>query len=166
MAPSIKKARANVSAGILLYRRRESSFEVLLAHPGGPFWARRDAGVWSIPKGLPERLDDADEELLAAAQREFEEETGLRPAGPFQELGQVRQKAGKVIHAWACEGDADPASLKSNVMRIEWPYGSGRWITFPEVDRYEWCDPQTAREKLNPAQAEFIDRLEALLPME
>jgi predicted NUDIX family NTP pyrophosphohydrolase len=161
--PSTKQARANVSAGILLYRRRESSFEVLLAHPGGPFWAKRDAGAWSIPKGLPERLGDADEEFLAAARREFEEETGLRPAGPFQELGEVRQKAGKVIHAWACEGDADTASLKSNATRIEWPYGSGRWITFPEVDRYEWCNPQTARAKLNPAQAEYIDRLEALL---
>ena len=139
----------------------------MLAHPGGPFWAKRDAGAWSIPKGLPERqpdsLNDADEELLAAARREFEEETGLHPAGPFQELGEVRQKAGKVIHAWACEGDADPASLKSNETRAELPYGSGRWITFPEVDRYLWCDPQTAREKLNPAQAEFVDRLEAVL---
>jgi len=156
---STKSARTNVSAGLLLYRRIGKGFEVLLAHPGGPFWAKRDAGAWSIPKGLV----DAEEELLAAARREFEEETGLRPAGPFHELGEVRQKAGKWIHAWACEGDADPASLGSNVMRAEWPYGSGRWVTFPEVDQYAWCDPQTAREKLNPAQAAFVDRLEALL---
>lgn len=157
--PSKKSARANLSAGLLLYRRRRGGFEVLLAHPGGPFWAKRDAGAWSIPKGLV----DADEEPLAAARREFEEETGLRPAGPFHELGEVRQKAGKLIRAWACEGDANLSSLKSNLVRAEWPYGSGRWIQFPEVDRYAWCDPQTAREKLNPAQAVFIDRLEAYL---
>ena len=156
---STKPARTNISAGILLYRRVGKDFQVLLAHPGGPFWAKRDAGAWSIPKGLI----DENEEPLAAARREFEEETGLRLAGPFQELGEVRQKAGKLIHAWACEGDADPASLRSNEMRTEWPYGSGRWITFPEVDQYVWCDPQTAREKLNPAQTAFIDRLEALL---
>lgn len=151
--------RTNVSAGLLLYRRTRGGFEVLLAHPGGPFWAKRDAGAWSIPKGLV----DAGEEPLAAACREFEEETGLRLTGPFRSLGSVRQKAGKLIHAWACEGEADPASLKSNSMRAEWPYGSGRWIRFPEVDRFDWFDPQTAREKLNPAQAEFIDRLEAEL---
>jgi predicted NUDIX family NTP pyrophosphohydrolase len=156
---STKPARANVSAGLLLYRRVGKSFEVLLAHPGGPFWAKRDAGAWSIPKGLV----DADEEPLAAARREFEEETGLRPTGPFHDFGEVRDKAGKLIHAWACEGDAEPADLHSNVMRAEWPYGSGRWITFPEVDQYAWCDPQTARDKLNPAQAAFIDRLETLL---
>ena len=156
---STKSARANVSAGILLYRRSVNEIEVLIAHPGGPFWAKRDAGAWSIPKGLV----DAGEQPLAAACREFEEETGLHPAGPFLELGEVRQKAGKVIHAWACEGDADPASLKSNEARVELPSGSGRWIMFPEVDRYLWCDPQTAREKLNPAQAEFIDRLVVLL---
>ncbi|MDQ3009673.1 MAG: NUDIX domain-containing protein [Acidobacteriota bacterium] len=157
---STKSARKNVSGGILLYRWGVDGIEVLIAHPGGPFWAKRDAGAWSIPKGLV----DAGEEALAAACREFEEETGLPPAGPFLELGEVRQKAGKVIHAWACKGDADPASLKSNVMRAEWPYKSGRWITFPEVDQYLWCDPQTAHEKLNPAQAEFVDRLIALLP--
>jgi predicted NUDIX family NTP pyrophosphohydrolase len=152
-------SRANVSAGLLLYRRTADGLEVLLAHPGGPFWANRDAGAWSIPKGLV----DAGEEPRAAAWREFEEETGLRPTGPFRPLGSVRQKAGKLVYAWACEGDADPASLKSNLMRAEWPYGSGRWIRFPEVDRFGWFDPQTAREKLNPAQAEFIDRLEAEL---
>jgi predicted NUDIX family NTP pyrophosphohydrolase len=155
----MKSKRTNVSAGILLYRRSGAHLEVLLAHPGGPFWAKRDAGAWSIPKGLL----DADEDPLAAAGREFEEETGLRLAGPFQSLGSVRQKAGKLIHAWACEGDADPAALKSNIMRTEWPYASGRWISFPEMDRFGWFDPLLAREKLNPAQAEFIDRLEAIL---
>lgn len=154
-----KSARASISAGLLLYRRCGGGVEVLIAHPGGPFWAKRDAGAWSIPKGLL----DPEEDALAAARREFEEETGLRPEGPFLELGEVRQKAGKVIHAWACEGDADPAELKSNVMRTEWPSGSGRWISFPEVDGYLWCDPPTAREKLNPAQAEFVDRLVAEL---
>lgn len=151
--------RANVSAGLLLYRRTRDGFEVLLAHPGGPFWANRDAGAWSIPKGLV----DAGEEPLAAACREFEEETGLRPSGPFRSLGSVRQQAGKLIHAWACEGEADPARLKSNLMRAEWPYGSGRWISFPEVDRFDWFAPQMARAKLNPTQAKFIERLEAEL---
>jgi predicted NUDIX family NTP pyrophosphohydrolase len=151
--------RAIVSAGLLLYRRTGDGLEVLLAHPGGPFWAHRDAGAWSIPKGLLA----AGEEPLAAACREFEEETGLHPTGPFLSLGSVRQKAGKLIHAWAWEGDADPARLTSNLMRVESPRGSGRWLRFPEVDRCAWFDPQTAREKLNPAQAAFIDRLEAQL---
>ena len=131
----------------------------MLAHPGGPFWAQRDAGAWSIPKGLV----DEGEDPLEAACREFEEETGLQPRGPFLSLGSVRQKAGKLIHAWAWEGTADPARLTSNLMRTEWPRGSGKWIRFPEVDQYGWFAPQAAREKLNPAQAEFIDRLEAQL---
>ena len=151
--------RATVSAGLLLYRRSAGSLEVFLAHPGGPFWRQRDAGAWTIPKGL---VDDG-EEPLAAACREFEEETGVRPVGPFRPLGSVRQKAGKVVHAWAWEGDADPARVTSNRMRAEWPRGSGRWLSFPEVDRCGWFDPPTARSKLNPAQAELIDRLEALL---
>jgi predicted NUDIX family NTP pyrophosphohydrolase len=151
--------RANVSAGLLLFRRRGGRVEVLLAHPGGPFWADRDAGAWTIPKGLA----GAGEDLLAAARREFAEETGLRPEGPFLPLGSVRQKAGKVVHAWACAGDADPAMLTSNTMSVEWPPGSRRRIEFPEVDRCAWFDPAEARAKLNPAQAEFIDRLEAVL---
>ena|SRR5437870_3112780 len=151
--------RTNISAGLLLYRRSERELEVLLAHPGGPFWAQRDAGAWSIPKGLV----DEGEDPLEAACREFEEETGLQPRGPFLSLGSVRQKAGKLIHAWAWEGTADPARLTSNLMRTEWPRGSGKWIRFPEVDQYGWFAPQAAREKLNPAQAEFIDRLEAQL---
>ncbi len=151
---------AGVSAGLLLYRRAAGALEVLLAHPGGPFWAQRDAGAWSIPKGLV----DEGEDLLAAACREFAEETGLHPQGSFLPLGSVRQKAGKLIHAWACEGDADPATLKSNLMRAEWPRGSGRWLQFPEVDRCAWFDPRSARQKLNPAQAAFVDRLADLLP--
>jgi predicted NUDIX family NTP pyrophosphohydrolase len=157
--PRQPKARRNVSAGLLLYRRTATDFEVLLAHPGGPFWAARDAGAWSIPKGLVE----ANEELLAAARREFTEETGLQPHGPFLPLGTVKQKAGKLIHAWACAGDADPAQLKSNLMRVEWPHGSGRWRSFPEVDRFGWFAPGQAREKLNPAQGELVERLAALL---
>jgi predicted NUDIX family NTP pyrophosphohydrolase len=151
--------RATVSAGLLLYRHTGGGWEVLLAHPGGPFWAYRDAGAWSIPKGLVEEGED----VLMAACREFEEETGLRPIGPFLSLGSVRQKAGKLIYAWACQGDADPSRLTSNLMRTEWPRGSGQWLRFPEVDRCAWFDPLTAREKLNPAQTAFIERLEAQL---
>src|ERR1700687_3996059 len=132
-----------ISAGLLLYRRPAGQLQVLLAHPGGPFWSRRDAGAWTIPKGLV-RLG---EDLLAAACREFQEETGLHPTGPFLPLGAIQQKAGKLIHAWASEADADPAHLKSNLTRVQSPYGSGRWLTFPEVDRYAWYRPRTARLK-------------------
>jgi predicted NUDIX family NTP pyrophosphohydrolase len=125
--PSTMATHVNLSAGLLLYRRTRGELEVLLAHPGGPFWAHREAGAWSIPKGLVAE----GEELLAAACREFEEETGIRPQGPFLSLGHVRQKAGKLIHAWAWEGDADPTRLTSTCMRIEWPRGSGRWFRFP-----------------------------------
>jgi predicted NUDIX family NTP pyrophosphohydrolase len=153
----VKSTRA--SAGLLLYRRSSGRLELFLAHPGGPFWHNRDDGAWTIPKGLAEPGED----LLAAACREFEEETGVRPVGPFLSLGSIRQKAGKVVHGWAWEGDADPAQVTSNTMRTEWPRGSGRLITFPEVDRCAWFDPMGARRKINPAQAEFIDRLEAAL---
>jgi predicted NUDIX family NTP pyrophosphohydrolase len=133
--------------------------EVFLAHPGGPFWRDRDLGAWTLPKGLVEE----GEEPLAAAVREFEEETGIYPRGPFLALGSVRQKAGKLVHAWAWEGEADPRRVRSNVMRAEWPRGSGRWLTFPEVDRCEWFDARSGRQKINPAQAELIDRLEAAI---
>ena len=158
-APPPRQRRPNLSAGLLLYRRGERGLELFLAHPGGPFWRDRDAGAWTIPKGVV----DAGEELLAAARREFEEETGIAPVGPFLSLGSVRQKAGKVVHAWAWEGDADPDRVTSNSARAEWPPGSGRWITYPEVDRCAWFDPAGARARINPAQAELIGRLEAVL---
>jgi len=147
------------SAGLLLYRRPSGRLEVFLAHPGGPFWHNRDAGAWTIPKGVAE----AGEDVLAAACREFGEETGICPVGPFLPLGTIRQKAGKVVHAWAWEGDADPGQVTSNTMQTEWPRGSGRLITFPEVDRCAWFDAPSARAKINPAQSELIDRLELAL---
>jgi predicted NUDIX family NTP pyrophosphohydrolase len=151
--------RSNVSAGLLLFRRPRGELEVFLAHPGGPFWEDRDLGAWTVPKGLVERGEDP----LATAVREFEEETGICPEGPFVPLGSVRQKAGKLVHAWAWEGEADARRVRSNTMRVEVPRGSGRWLTFPEVDRCEWFDAERAREKINPAQAELIDRLQAAL---
>ncbi|MFL5462080.1 MAG: NUDIX domain-containing protein [Gemmatimonadales bacterium] len=147
------------SAGLLLFRRSTGGLQIFLAHPGGPYWKTRDAGAWTLPKGVAE----AGEDLLFTAQREFQEETGIRPEGPFISLGAVRQKAGKIVHAWAWEGEADPTQITSNTMKTEWPRGSGRWLTFPEVDRCAWFSPAQAREKINPAQAEFIDRLEVAL---
>jgi predicted NUDIX family NTP pyrophosphohydrolase len=151
--------RASVSAGLLLYRRSGRGLEVFLAHPGGPFWTTRDLGAWTIPKGIVAE----GEALLDAARREFEEETGIVPQPPFLPLGSIRQKAGKTVHAWAWEGNADPATVSSNRSRVEWPRGSGKWLDYPEVDRCAWFDPATARSKLNPAQAELLDRLEASL---
>lgn len=148
-----------VSAGLLLFRRPAGRLEVFLAHPGGPFWRDRDAGAWTLPKGGVH----AGEALLEAACREFEEETGVRPHGPYLELGSVRQRAGKRVHAWAWEGDADASAVTSNVMRAEWPRGSGRWITYPEIDRCAWFTPDAARTHLIAAQAEFVARLEARL---
>ena len=147
------------SAGLLLFRRGDAGLELFLAHPGGPFWTRQDAGSWTLPKGMVEE----GEEALEAACREFREETGIEPHGPFLPLGSIRQKAGKLVHAWAWEGDADPAAVHSNLMHMEWPRGSGRWQSFPEVDRCEWFDPDEARRRINTAQAELIDRLEARL---
>lgn len=146
-----------VSAGLLLYRRDGPGLELLLAHPGGPYWARRDAGAWTLPKGevLP------GEDPLAAALREFEEETGHRPCGPFASLGQLRQKAGKLVHAWACEGTFDPAALRSNEVEIEWPARSGRLLRFAEIDRVAWFDVPRALAMVLPAQQPFIDRLAA-----
>jgi predicted NUDIX family NTP pyrophosphohydrolase len=152
-------ARAAVSAGLLLFRRSHGALEVFLAHPGGPFWSKRDAAAWTIPKGIV----DEGEDLLDGARREFREETSIESAGPFLPLGAIKQKAGKTVHAWAWEGDADPDAIQSNSMRTEWPRGSGRWIEFPEVDRCAWFDVATAREKMNAAQAAFVDRLVALV---
>jgi len=151
--------RANESAGLLLFRRGAGGLELFLAHPGGPFWKNKDAGAWTIPKGLVEEGEDP----LAAARREFHEETGIQPEGTFLPLGAIRQKAGKTVHAWAWEGDADPSAVTSNEVRTEWPRGSGKWLIFPEVDRCAWFPPETAREKMNPAQAELVDRLRAAL---
>lgn len=151
--------RATVSAGLLLYRADGGALELFLAHPGGPFWADRDEGAWTIPKGVVEDGED----LLAAARREFREETGIDAEPPFIELGSIRQKGGKRVHAWAWRGDADPAMATSNTMRTEWPRGSGRWLTFPEIDRCAWFDASTARRRINPAQGELIARLEAAL---
>jgi predicted NUDIX family NTP pyrophosphohydrolase len=148
------------SAGILLYRRRGGVLEVLLVHPGGPLWARRDAGAWSIPKG--EHGDG--EDPVAVALRELEEETGHRlPAVDLLPLGEVRQGGGKLVTAWAAPGDLDPAAITSNTFTMEWPPRSGRSREFPEVDRAGWFDPATAREKLLAAQAELVDRLLAAL---
>lgn len=151
---------AKTSAGLLLFRRTGSGIELLVAHPGGPIWARRDAGAWSIPKGAVER----DEEPLAAARREFHEETGHPPPpGPAIELGEVRMRSGKLVMAWAFEGDLDPRALASMAVEVEWPPRSGRLITVPEIDRVAWLSPQEARRALNPAQATFVDRLLAAL---
>lgn len=144
-----------ISAGLLLYRRVDGGIELFLAHPGGPFWRRRDVGAWTVPKGIIEEGEDG----LTAARREFEEETGIVPVGPFLPLGSVRQKAGKTVHAWAWEGDADPETIRSNEMEVEWPRGSGITRSYPEVDRCAWFTPASAREKINSAQAELIDRL-------
>ena len=148
------------SAGLLLYRTRDGRLEVMLGHMGGPFWARKDDAAWSLFKGEYE----AGEEPLAAARREFEEETGSPPPdGPVLALGEVRQGSGKRVVAWAVEGDFDPARLRSNTFTIEWPPRSGRQAEFPEVDRVDWFDLATARRKLVRAQATFVDRLEEAL---
>jgi predicted NUDIX family NTP pyrophosphohydrolase len=152
-------ASSNTSAGLLLFRRTHTGPQVFLAHPGGPFWQSRDAGAWTIPKGNI----NPGEAPLDAARREFEEETGVVPEGPYLELGSVKQKGGKVVHAWACEGDADPDTVTSNSTTMEWPRGSGRLLTFPEVDRCAWFDIGIARDRINPAQQELLDRLETLV---
>ncbi|MGB7685792.1 MAG: NUDIX domain-containing protein [Solirubrobacterales bacterium] len=146
------------SAGILLFRRDGAAIQVLLAHPGGPYWARRDEGAWSIPKG---ELEDGEEPLICAL-RELDEELGpdcaLAGVESF-ELGSVRQRAGKIVEAWGAEGRFDPAALESNTFSLEWPPRSGNQKEFPEVDRAEWFDPALAQQKIIPAQAPFIDRL-------
>ncbi|MBV9875420.1 MAG: NUDIX domain-containing protein [Verrucomicrobia bacterium] len=146
-----------ISAGLLMYRGRTAprpSLEVLLTHPGGPFWKNKDDGAWMIPKGEVEE----GEELLAAAIREFTEETGLVPIEPFLGLGQVKHKSGKTVHAWAFQGDCDPAQIRSNTFELEWPPKSGRKQEFPEIDRAEFFDLSTARRKMLPAELPLLDR--------
>jgi len=148
-------AVSRVSGGLLLYRDGARGLEVLLVHPGGPFFAKRDLGAWSIPKGEVQEGEDQ----LAAARRELVEETGFSAEGPATALGEIRQKGGKVVHAWAVRGDADPDRLQSNLFELEWPRGSGRTRTFPEVDRAGWFTLDEARERLLPAQTPFLERL-------
>jgi predicted NUDIX family NTP pyrophosphohydrolase len=143
------------SAGILLYRFRQQKPEFFLVHPGGPFWTNKDAGAWTIPKGE----FNEDEEALAAAIREFEEETATHLSGNFMELTPVTQKAGKQVFAWALEGDINADTIQSNTFKIEWPPKSGRWKSYPEVDRAGWFDEKEAKEKINAAQLAFIDEL-------
>lgn len=149
-------SRSARSAGILLYRNHHGQLQVLLVHPGGPFWARKDQGAWSIPKGEY----GGDEDPLTAARREFLEELGTpAPDGEPHDLGEIRQRSGKVVHAFAVEGDLDPATITSNTCQVEWPPRSGRSLTIPEVDRAEWLSLPEAREKINGAQAALLDRL-------
>jgi predicted NUDIX family NTP pyrophosphohydrolase len=143
------------SAGLLLFRRTSRGLEVLLAHPGGPFWAKKDEGAWSIPKGELAEGEDP----LAAALREFEEETGATIEGAALPLQPVRQPSGKIIHAWAVEGDLDPATMKSNTFSLEWPPRSGRQQEFPEIDRAVWWPVEEARRKILKGQASLLDQL-------
>jgi predicted NUDIX family NTP pyrophosphohydrolase len=147
------------TAGILLYRVRQGAFEVFLVHPGGPFWMKKDAGAWSIPKGETE----AEEDLLHAAKREFHEETGFSLDGNFIALTPLKQRGGKTVHAWAVEGDVDAQSIKSNLFTMEWPPRSGKHAEFPEVDRAGWFTLEAAKEKILPGQAEFLEELRRLV---
>jgi predicted NUDIX family NTP pyrophosphohydrolase len=146
-------------AGLIMYRRQGGIIQVFLVHPGGPFWAGKDSGAWSIPKGLI----DPDEEPVAAALREFEEETGFKVTGHLIPLTPVKMKSGKVIQAWAVEGDCDPSALRSNTFSMEWPPHSGRLQEFPEVDRAAWFDMKEAKEKINQGQVGFLDELRLAL---
>ena len=150
------------SAGLLLYRRRGSDLEVLLVHPGGPFWWSKDLGAWSIPKGelIP------GEDLLAVARREFEEETGAPAEGSFVDLGAIRQKGGKTVHAWAVEGELDPAAIRSNTFTMEWPPRSGQRQEFPEVDRAAFFTVEEAKARINPGQVPLLERLVQLVEEE
>ena len=158
---SYNRPMAKRSAGLLLYRRT-NSLEVLLVHPGGPFWSKKDDGAWTVPKG--EYAES--EEPLAAARREFEEETGVAVNGDFLPLGEVKQPGGKIVTAWAVEADLDPGQVHSNTFPLEWPLKSGKIREFPEIDRAAWLSPAEARQKILPAQTPFLARLGARLGLE
>jgi predicted NUDIX family NTP pyrophosphohydrolase len=149
---------AKKSAGILLYRIKYKALEVFLVHPGGPIWKNKDNGAWTIPKG-----EFTDEDPIDAAKREFKEETGFNPPGKFIELTPIKQKSGKLVFAWAAEGDVDVEKIKSNLFEMEWPPHSGKKQRFPEVDKGNWFDLAEAKEKIIPAQSTFIDELAAIL---
>jgi predicted NUDIX family NTP pyrophosphohydrolase len=151
---------ASRNAGLLLYRRRPHGLEVLLVHPGGPFWAKKDLGAWTIPKGQCEQS----ETLEAGARREFTEETGFPAEGAVLSLGEIRQAGGKRVHGFALEGDLDSEAIRSNEVTIVWPPRSGRLMSVPEVDRASWFGLEQAARKMNPAQCPFLDRLGGLLP--
>lgn len=151
-----------LSAGILMYRIEHKRLEVLLVHPGGPLFRNKDEGAWTIPKGEPEPGED----LLAAAKREFREETGLEVGGPCLELAPVKQKGGKIVNAWACQGDCDLSQIVSNAFSMEWPPRSGRRQEFPEIDRADFFSLEEAKRKINPAQAALLEQLAILLGLE
>ncbi len=148
-----------VSAGLLMDRFRSGRLEVLLVHPGGPYWRNKDSGAWTIPEGEPA----AEEELLAVAQREFTEETGLVPRAPYTPLTPIKQRGGKVVHAWAFEGDCDPEAIRSNTFTLEWPPRSGKMMTFPEVDRAGFFDVAEAKRRINITQGALLDELERVM---
>ncbi|MBW3600245.1 MAG: NUDIX domain-containing protein [Planctomycetes bacterium] len=150
---------ARQSAGLLIYRQVSGDVEVFLVHPGGPFWQNKDLGAWSIPKGEFAAGDDP----LEAAQREFQEEIGLKASGPFVPLRPVKQRGGKVVHAWLCESDFDAERVKSNTFAMEWPRGSGESKHFPEIDRAQWFTLEAAREKILASQQPLLDQLASLL---
>ena len=157
--PELCQEMSKSSAGILLYRHKNNLLEVLLVHPGGPFWKNKDQGAWTIPKGEPGK----DEPLLSAAIREFQEETGIPVTGNFIELNPVRQKSGKWVHGWAFEKDIDETQIKSNHFEMEWPMRSGKFQSFPEIDRAGWYSIEAAKEKINPAQIPLLEQLDQFL---
>lgn len=148
-----------VSAGLLMYRIQDGKLLVLLAHPGGPFFQNKDDGAWTIPKGEIEPGED----MLEAAKREFEEETGITPTGPFIELTPIKQKGGKIVHAWAFQGDCDPSAVASNTFTMEWPPKSGRQMEFPEMDRAEFFDVAAAGQKIKAAQMPLVEECEQIV---
>ena len=154
-----RTAMPRLSAGLLMYRVKAGAVQVLLAHPGGPYFVNKDEQAWSIPKGEP----DAEEDLLATAQREFEEETGVKPQGPFIPLKPIQQKGGKIVHAWAFLGDCDTRAISSNTFTMEWPPRSGKQQEFPEIDRAEFFDLATAKKKIKAGQDALLDELAGLL---